>query len=144
MNQQRRLEALTVELQAAHQLAQSLESQREALIAKDTDRLAEITASLRDQFALFRSAVAEREANFGAAPTPSGKELALLAQLRAADYRVKALAELNHEILADRLAYLRLMLEQICPRTPGTGYYPTARAGEAGSGVPPAQVARSA
>lgn len=144
MSRTGRLETLSAELEAAEQLARSLEGQRDALIAQDADRLDDTTASLQDQFEQFRYLVQRREAAFGDETSPTGEELDLLRQLRAADYRVKSLAELNQEILADRLAYLRAMLALLRPEEQAVGYGPPGQANGAANGSPRPRIERSA
>ena len=138
-----RLEALSAELLAAGQLARSLENQRDALVAQDAERLDEMTASLQEQFEQFRYLVQRREAAFNGAP-PTGEESDLLRQLRAVEYRVQALAQLNQEILADRLAYLRAMLALLRPEEQAAAYGPPGQANGAANGSPRPRIARSA
>ncbi len=144
VNHVTRLKALSAELKAAERLTQSLEGQRDALIAQDADRLDEVTASLQDQFEQFRYLVQRREAAFGDMSPPTGEELDLLSRLRAADYRAKTLAELNQEILADRLAYLRAMLALLRPKEQAAGYGPAGQANGASNSSPRPRIERSA
>ena len=144
MSQACRLETLSVELEAVQKLAESLESQRDALIERDIGHIEDLSVRLEDGFAQVGDLAVEREAAFRDAPLPSSEELALLRQLRAAEHQVMSLADLNQQIIADRLAYLRVMLDQMHPDGQSAGYAPGKRNGTGETTPRPRGIARSA
>ena len=138
------LKALAAELEAARALTELLQRQRDALIAQDTERLDEVTARLQEQFGQFRYMVQTREAALGEAPDLGPDEVALLRELRTAESELQILAEVNQQILADRLAYVRALLGQIYPQEQAVGYAPVRRTGKAHKDAPSAATPRSA
>jgi hypothetical protein len=144
MSQATRLKALAAELEAARELAGLLESQRDALIAQDTERLDEVTAALQEHTGQFRYLVQTREQAFREAPELDTEDIAFLRELHSVEAQLQSLAQLNQQIIADRLAYVRVLLSRICPDEGEIGYAPTRRTAMGKGGAGASGMARSA
>lgn len=114
---------LEAELDSGAALLETLECQRVALIERDLKRLDEITGTLQDQFAHFNLVLQSRaQALDGVAPLDD-RTAGLLRRARLLEARVAGLAQLNNELLADRLARVNAVLSALLP-DPEVGYSP--------------------
>ncbi|MFO8080801.1 MAG: flagellar export chaperone FlgN [Armatimonadota bacterium] len=105
---------LNAELETGELLAETLDCQRRALIERDLDRISRITGVLEGQIEHFTALVEGRikaVEDAGGAPNEDCAEL--LERVRQTERRVLRLAELNQELIADRLAYVGAMLSTI-------------------------------
>ncbi|MFW5867018.1 MAG: flagellar export chaperone FlgN [Armatimonadota bacterium] len=105
---------LNAELEAGELLAEALDCQRRALIERDLDRISRITGVLEGQMEHFTALVERRIKAVEAAGGALNEDCAeLLERIRRTERRVLRLAELNQELIADRLAYVGAMLSTI-------------------------------
>lgn len=119
---------LEAELEASELLAETLNRQRHALIQRDPEGINEITGILEEQMAHLTDVVRTRTDLLGRKETRLTAEQAeLVRRIRRSEARVLRLAELNEELIADRLAYVGAMLSLIGPGNPA-GYGADARA----------------
>jgi len=114
---------LEAELAAGAALAETLERQRVALIARDLEGIDELTERLQEQFAHFHAVLRSREQALPAVGSPGDRVAALLREARDLEARVVGLARLNNELLADRLARVNTVLSALLPET-AAGYSP--------------------
>jgi hypothetical protein len=144
MSQATRLKALSAELEAARELAELLERQRDALIAQDTERLDEVTAGLQERADQFRYLVQTREQAFREAGELGSEDIAFLRELHSVEAQLQSLAQLNQQIIADRLAYVRVLLSRLCPDEGQVGYAVTRKSATGKGGPGASGMARSA
>ncbi|MFP4248900.1 MAG: flagellar export chaperone FlgN [Armatimonadota bacterium] len=105
---------LNAELEAGELLAETLDCQRRALIERDLDRISRITGVLDGQMEHFTALVERRIKAVEDAGGALNEDCAeLLERIRRTERRVLRLAELNQELIADRLAYVGAMLSTI-------------------------------
>jgi len=113
---------LEEELQAGKLLAETLDRQREALIARDLDRITELTAALEGQMERFRALVKTRVSALDSGGADlSDEDADVLQRIHRVEGRVLRLAELNQDLIADRLAYVGAMLSTM-GMTDAAGY----------------------
>lgn len=130
---------LKAELHTGELLAETLHQQREALVARDLDRITELTVALEGQMERFRAVVDARVAALeGGSEMLSDADAHLLQRVRHTEGRVLRLAELNQDLIADRLACVGAMLSTM-GITDATGY-----GGRASSAVSLGALSRSA
>ncbi len=141
------LSILEAELETGELLTETLNRQRQALIERDLDRISEITGLLDGQMEHFSDLVDARKHALGQQETPPGGETAeLLRRIRRTEGRVLRLAELNQDLIADRLAYVGAMLSTL-GLTEAAGYGSQAAAGRCPAGAaeaPAGMMSRSA
>ncbi len=113
MTRDGRTAILEAELQTAELLTETLDNQREALVERDVDRLNEVTAALEDQIAHFGTLVEARKTELEGGPSPREAEAELLRQIRGAERRLLHLAEINQDLIADRLACVSGLLSTL-------------------------------
>lgn len=105
---------LEAELETGTLLVETLDRQRRALIERDLERITELTGILEGQMEHFSMLVdARTEAIDADAPELSEECAQLLRRIRNVETRVLHLAELNQDLIADRLAYVGAMLSTI-------------------------------
>ena len=105
---------LEAELETGELLAQTLDRQRRALIRRDLDRITEITGILERQMRHFATLVQERTEALEHAHGPiSGERAEILRRIERTEKRVLQLAELNQDLIADRLAWVGAVLSTI-------------------------------
>ena len=104
---------LEAELDSAGRLLESLEQQRQALLARDLDLVDELTASIEQQFEHFGLLIETRVTALRADGAHHVRHGALLRRLRSTETRLLRLAQLNHELIADRLAHVGAMLSVV-------------------------------
>lgn len=114
---------LEEELELGCALAQTLDRQRRALIDRDLDRLTELTGILEGQFKRFNELLTAR-ADRPSPDRPGDDDPRLMRQIARIERRVMDLAQLNQELIADRLAYVGAMLGVIMPGETRPGYGP--------------------
>ncbi|MEA3402911.1 MAG: flagellar export chaperone FlgN [Armatimonadota bacterium] len=127
---------LKAELDTARALVETLEQQRRALIARDLERLNELTEILEGQFEHFNVLLQTRAQAMREAPDLTDRHGELMRRIARVEVRVMDLAALNQDLVADRLAYVGAMLAVILPDC-GDGYRPE-------GGRPALTVSRSA
>ncbi|MGC9320595.1 MAG: flagellar export chaperone FlgN [Armatimonadota bacterium] len=127
---------LEAELETARALVETLEQQRRALIARDLERLSELTEILEGQFEHFNTVLQTRTQAMQEAPELTDRHADLVRRISRAEVRVVNLATLNQDLVADRLAYVGAMLGALLPEC-GDGYQP-------GAARPALSVSRSA
>jgi hypothetical protein len=89
-------------------LAELLAAQREAIISRDHDALADISDRLHAHCRMLQA-----PAEHALSVRPTGDDpLAALADLQI---QVRAAAQVNHELIADALACTDMMLQLLCP-----------------------------
>jgi len=112
---------LEAELAAGAALAETLEGQRVALIERDLKGLDELTERLQQQSAHFHLVLQSREQALAAAGPLGDRAAALLRGAKRVEARVIGLAQLNNELLADRLARVNAVLAALLPEA-AAGY----------------------
>ncbi len=104
---------LEAELAAGTRLMEALDRQREALIARDLCAIEEISSDLEPlmaQFGIFleaRKRALDEDRQCRLLPPD------LMQRVRQAEGRILRLAQLNQDLLADRLAYIGAMLAKL-------------------------------
>lgn len=112
---------LEAELASGELLEVTLERQREALLRRDLDRINELTDTLEGQMEHFGTLVETRSyALDGRAPVDE-RSADLLRRVRRTEKRVLRLAEINQDLIADRLACVGALLSTLGLSDPG-GY----------------------
>lgn len=105
---------LEAELQTGQALAETLDRQRQALVARDLERIIELTGTLEGQMEHFRTLVVVRMESLSHFDGELSEACAsLLQRTRQMEGRVLRLSELNQDLIADRLAYVNAMLSTI-------------------------------
>jgi hypothetical protein len=115
---------LEAELESGGVLVATLEHQRVALIERDLTRLDELTGQLQGQFAHFSLLLRTRVRSMETTGALSDRGAALLREAQRLEARVAGLAQLNNELLADRLACVNTVLAALLPEATG-GYSST-------------------
>jgi len=119
---------LEAELETGTLLLDTLERQRQALIARDLDRITELTGILEGQMEHFNILVEIRTETIDADTPLDDRAAGLLRSIRHTEARVLRLAQLNQDLIADRLAWVGAMLSTI-GLTGTAGYGVETRAG---------------
>lgn len=119
---------LEAELETGALLEQTLERQRTALVARDLDRITELTGVLEGQLEHFNLLVQARTEVFDEDTPLSDRSADLLRRIRQTEARVLHLCSLNQELIADRLAWVGAMLSTI-GLTGAAGYGAAPRTG---------------
>jgi hypothetical protein len=120
---------LEAELETGALLEQTLERQRKALVARDLDRITELTGILEEQMEHFNLLVQARTEALAEEMPLSDRDAELLRRIRQTEARVLRLSELNQDLIADRLAWVSAMLSTI-GLTGAAGYGVDAGAGQ--------------
>lgn len=115
---------LEAELDASRALAETLEAQRRALLEPEPAVLSALTDRLAGQFEHLSTLLQARWAAFDPPPALDAREAALLREARLMQARVAGLAQLNQELLADRIAYVGVVLGALTPDTTPPSYRP--------------------
>jgi len=119
---------LEAELETGALLERTLERQRKALVARDLDRITELTGTLEGQMEHFNLLVQARTEVLDEDTPLSDRSADLLRHIRQTEARVLRLSELNQDLIADRLAWVGAMLSTI-GLTGAAGYGADATAG---------------
>ncbi len=115
-------ELIEAELELGEALIETLERQRTALFARDTERMSELTEVLEGQLGQFAELL-ERRFDGGEDDTrPTFRQHELIERVRRTEARVTQLADFNQELIADRLAWSNAMLSAIGIGESGAGY----------------------
>lgn len=117
---------LEAELETGELLADTLDRQRRALVQRDLDRVNEITEVLEGQMEQFGSLVEARTRAMREDAAITDRRSDLLERIRRTEGRVLRLAELNQDLIADRLAWVGAMLSTV-GLTGEAGYGPEAQ-----------------
>lgn len=114
---------LEAELDAGTLLLNALDRQREALVARDLEAMDDLTAALEDRMAQFSALVQTRIESLASRPDLTDHHRALVQRARHTEARLLRLAQLNHDLIADRLACVGAMLATL-GLTTEAGYAP--------------------
>jgi len=113
---------LEAELDASRALAETLEAQRRALLEPEPAVLSALTDRLAGQFGHLSALLQMRWDAAEPAPALDAQEAALLREARLVQARIAGLAQFNQELLADRLAYVGVILGALTPDSTPPGY----------------------
>jgi hypothetical protein len=103
---------LQAELEAGTRLMDALDRQREALVERDLCAIEETSRDLEPLMAQFGIFVeARKRALAGDGKRPPQRDL--MQRVRHTEARIIRLAQLNQDLLADRLAYVGAMLSSL-------------------------------
>lgn len=101
---------LEAELDTSRLLLDTLDRQREALIARDVEQIDELTDLLENQMTHFNTLVETRMRAMRADDRVTDRRAELMRRIRHTEARMLRLARLNHDLIADRLSYVGAML----------------------------------
>jgi hypothetical protein len=105
---------LDEELEIGELLAETLECQRRALLKRDLERISELTGVLEGQMEHFSTVVEARVEAMTGEDVQLGEHCGeLLQRVRHIEARILRLAEINQDLIADRLAYVGAMLSTV-------------------------------
>jgi len=110
---------LEAELETGRALADTLERQRVALIERDVDQVNELCGILEGQFEHLNLLLQTRARAMADDGAITDRRAALVREVAHVEARMMDLAQLNQTLLADRLAYVTVVLGALAPDDAG-------------------------
>ncbi len=110
---------LEAELETGRALADTLERQRVALIERDVDQVNELSGILEGQFEHLNLLLQTRARAMADDGAITDRRAALVREVAHVEARMMDLAQLNQTLLADRLAYVTVVLGALAPDDAG-------------------------